>query len=158
MSDLVIRKFKKYGHNETECPYWDQVSLNHTNPNPWYVNVPCIGLYDDCRLSTEHNAMLQEDNTRTMGEIISALCTDTSESMEYIATTKTPETPSGGAHVKVAGFKVKVIASLVDTFVNQASMEAVVNMLGVYYRLVIRSTCICLYKVFNYTLILGHLE
>ena len=33
MSDLVICKFKKsMAVHDTECPYWDQVSLN--NPNP----------------------------------------------------------------------------------------------------------------------------
>ena len=33
-SDLVISNFeKKHGHiHDTQCPYWDQVSLNNTNP------------------------------------------------------------------------------------------------------------------------------
>ena len=33
MSDLVICKFRKSWH-DTECPYWDQVSLNNPKPKP----------------------------------------------------------------------------------------------------------------------------
>ena len=31
---LVISKFRKSMAYMTECPYWDQVSLNNPNPNP----------------------------------------------------------------------------------------------------------------------------
>ena len=35
MSDLVICKFlKSIIIHDTECPYWDQVSLNNTKPHP----------------------------------------------------------------------------------------------------------------------------
>ena len=34
MSDLVICRFtKSMVRHDTECPYWDQVSLNNTKPN-----------------------------------------------------------------------------------------------------------------------------
>ena len=39
-SDLVICKFsKRMVIHDTECPYWDQVSLNNTNqPNPSHID------------------------------------------------------------------------------------------------------------------------
>ena len=41
MSDLVICKFRKYVViHDTECPYWNQVSLNNINPTQLNPNRP----------------------------------------------------------------------------------------------------------------------
>ena len=32
--DLHVYKSMLIGLHDTECPYWDQVSLNHTNQTP----------------------------------------------------------------------------------------------------------------------------
>ena len=38
MSDLVICKFRKsMVIHDIECSYWDQVSLNNTNPKPFWI-------------------------------------------------------------------------------------------------------------------------
>ena len=45
-SDLVICKFSKSTViHDTECPYWDQVSLNNTNTNPSLVVENTVGLF-----------------------------------------------------------------------------------------------------------------
>ena len=57
MSDMVICKFRKsMVIHDTECPYWDQVSLNNPNPNPFcswtamthldvYTQAVCVHVY-----------------------------------------------------------------------------------------------------------------
>ena len=48
MSDLVICKFKKsMVIQDTECPYWDQVSLNNTNHTQshfWKLGLHTLGV------------------------------------------------------------------------------------------------------------------
>ena len=53
MSDLMISKFRKtMVIHDTECPYWDQVSLNNTNPTKPSLLHCCrwIQVYVDCAM------------------------------------------------------------------------------------------------------------
>ena len=43
MSDLVICKFRKsMVVHDSECPYWDQVSLNNSNPFTHIHQAACV--------------------------------------------------------------------------------------------------------------------
>ena len=48
MSDLVICNFRKsMVTHDTECPYWDQVSLNNTKPTKTNQTKPSVDVTEN---------------------------------------------------------------------------------------------------------------